>query len=114
MSFNPERFIEEKVAWLKSEIGREKAVAATSGGVDSTVTAVLGHKAVGKALTVVFLDDGLMREGEPEEVTSMLRGQGLHVELLDVKEDFFKALRGVVDPEEKRKAFREAFYQTLG
>jgi len=114
LSFNPERFIQKKVAWLKAEVGSEKAIAATSGGVDSTVTAVLGHRALGKALKVVFLDDGLMRQGEPKEVTSMLRAQGLQVALLDVKSEFFQALRGITDPEEKRKAFRERFYQTLG
>ncbi len=114
MSFNPEQFIREKVSWLRTEVGSERAIAATSGGVDSTVTAILGHRTVGKALTVVFLDDGLMREGEPEEATSMLRAQGLDVELLDVKVEFFQALKAITDPEEKRRAFRETFYQTLG
>jgi GMP synthase (glutamine-hydrolysing) len=64
MEFNPDVFIREKVSWLKKEIGAERVFAATSGGVDSTVSAVLTHRAVGKQTIVGFLDDGLMREGE--------------------------------------------------
>uniref|UniRef100_A0A7C3EVV2 GMP synthase (glutamine-hydrolyzing) n=1 Tax=Candidatus Methanomethylicus mesodigestus TaxID=1867258 RepID=A0A7C3EVV2_9CREN len=113
LSFNAERFISEKIEELRREIGGAKAFAATSGGVDSTVSAVLAHRAIGARLTVGFLDDGLMREGEPEAVVSRLRGMGLNAKLYDVREPFFRALKGLTDPEEKRKAFREAFYRTL-
>jgi len=81
MGFNPDSFIEEKVSWLKKAIGDSKAFAATSGGVDSTVSAVLGHRAVGKRTVVGFLDDGLMREGEPEDVVARLKSLGLNVKL---------------------------------
>lgn len=113
MAFDPDTFIEEKVRWLKEELGSEKAFAATSGGVDSTVSAMLAHKAVGKRAIVAFLDDGLMREGEPEDVVEKLKGMGLNAKLYRVQEPFFKALEGLTDPEEKRKAFRKTFYETL-
>jgi len=113
VKFNPEFFINEKVEWLRKEIGDEKAFAATSGGVDSTVAAALANKAVGKRAIVAFLDDGLMREGEPEDVVAKLKALGLNAKLLRVQEPFFKALKGLIDPEEKRKAFRETFYRTL-
>lgn len=113
MVFDPEAFIEKKVSWLKKSIGEEKAFAATSGGVDSTVSAVLAHKAIGKRAVVGFLDDGLMREGEPEAVVSKLKALGLNAKLYRVQEPFFKAFKGLTDPEEKRKAFRETFYRTF-
>lgn len=113
MAFDPDTFIEDKVRWLKEELGSEKAFAATSGGVDSTVSAMLAHKAVGKRAIVAFLDDGLMREGEPEDVVEKLKGMGLNAKLFRVQEPFFKALKGLTDPEEKRKAFRKTFYETL-
>jgi len=112
--FNPREFISEKVSWLRAEIKSMKAAAAASGGVDSTVTAMLGHKAVGEKLTVLFLDDGLMRDGEPDSVVTRYKQLGLNAKLCDVKHDFFEALKGVVDPEAKRKAFRSTFYTVLG
>ena len=113
MSFEPAKFIEEKVNWLRNEIGTDTAFAATSGGVDSTVGAMLAHKAVGKRAIVAFLDDGLMREGEPEEVVGRLQKLGLNAKLYRNEDPFFKALKGLSDPEEKRKAFRATFYRTL-
>lgn len=113
MVFDAERFISEKVEFLRREIGDAKAFAATSGGVDSTVSAVLAHKAIGTNLTVGFLDDGLMREGEPAAVVSRLKAMGLNAKLYEVSEPFFSALKGLTDPEEKRKAFRGAFYKSL-
>ncbi|MEM3692549.1 MAG: glutamine-hydrolyzing GMP synthase [Candidatus Bathyarchaeia archaeon] len=113
-SFDPKSFITERILWLKETIGREKAVVATSGGVDSVTTAVLAHHAIGDRLTVVFLDDGLMRKSEPEHVTDFLKSLGLNVKLLEVSKEFFDGLKGVTDPEEKRKVFRETFYKVLG
>ncbi len=107
------KFIDEKVAWIKGKVGEEKAVVATSGGVDSMVTAVLGHRALGERLSVVFLDDGLMRKNEPEQVKKVLAGLGIKLRIYDVKDRFFAALKGKTDPEEKRKAFRETFYSTF-
>jgi len=113
MGFDPEAFIAEKVNWLKKTIGEGKAFAATSGGVDSTVSAVLAHKAIGRKVVVGFLDDGLMREGEPEAVVGKLKALRLNAKLYRVQEPFFKAFKGLTDPEEKRKAFRETFYRTF-
>jgi len=109
----PEKFIEEKVEWLKKTIGNKKAIVATSGGVDSMTTALLGHRAIGDRLKVIFLEDGLMRKGEPEQVADNLKHLGITLNIYDVGDDFFAALRGKVDPEEKRKAFRETFYRVF-
>ncbi|MEM2878850.1 MAG: ATP-binding protein [Candidatus Hadarchaeales archaeon] len=111
--FEPNSFLKEKIEWIRGEVGDEKAVAATSGGVDSMVTAVLGHRAIGDRLSVVFLDDGLMRKGEPEQVKKVLKAQGIGLKIHDVSSRFFAALEGKTDPEEKRKAFRETFYETF-
>jgi len=111
--FDPRSFIKEKIEWIRKEVGGDKAVAATSGGVDSVVTAVLGHRAIGDQLTVVFLDDGLMRKDEPEQVRKVLKAQGISLEIHNVSDSFFAALKGKIDPEEKRKAFRETFYRTF-
>ncbi len=110
--FDTQRFIDETIQALKREVDGP-AVAACSGGIDSTTTAVLGCRALGERLTAVFLDDGLMREGEPEAVVSMLSKLGLKVKLYDVSAKFFEALKGITDPELKRKAFRSTFYHTL-
>ncbi|MEM1688883.1 MAG: glutamine-hydrolyzing GMP synthase [Candidatus Hadarchaeales archaeon] len=107
------RFIEEKKEWIRRTVGEDKAVVATSGGVDSMTTAVLGHKALGEKLSVVFLDDGLMRKKEPEQVKKTLASLGIKLKIYDVKDKFFSALKGKTDPEEKRKAFRETFYTTF-
>lgn len=107
------RFIEEKTEWIKQMVGEDRAVVATSGGVDSMTTAVLGHKALGEKLSVVFLDDGLMRKNEPEQVKKTLAPLGIKLKIYDVKDRFFSALKGKTDPEEKRKVFRETFYTTF-
>jgi GMP synthase (glutamine-hydrolysing) len=111
--FDAKQFIKEKIEWIRKEVGGEKAIAAVSGGVDSSVTAILGFRALKDNLTVVFLDDGLMREGEPEAVTKIFKDMGIPTKLYDVKEKFFRVMRNLTDPEEKRKAFRQTFYETL-
>lgn len=111
--FDAKQFVKEKVDWIRQEVGDERAIVAASGGVDSSVTAVLGFKALKDKLTVVFLDNGLMREGEPEAVTKIFRDMGIKTKLYDVKEKFFKAMKKLTDPEEKRKAFRQTFYESL-
>lgn len=110
---NPDKFIEEKVAEIKKEVGGKTAVAAVSGGVDSSTTALLAYQALKDRLKVVFLDDGLMREGEAKSVAETLGSVGIDVKVYSVQEAFFRALKGLTDPEAKRKAFRETFYQTL-
>ncbi|NHV98470.1 MAG: glutamine-hydrolyzing GMP synthase subunit GuaA [Thaumarchaeota archaeon] len=111
--FNAREFIEEKTGFLRREVGGETAIVALSGGVDSSVVAVLGFKAVGGNLRAVFLDDGFMRIGEAEKTSRVFRNLGISVEVHDVQKDFLKALKGIRDAEEKRKAFRETFYETF-
>lgn len=108
------KFIQEQILKIKNKVGEQKAVVACSGGVDSTTCTILGHKALGDRLLAVFIDDGLMREGEPEKVVSFLKKFGVRTKLIRVRRRFFKALKGKIDPEKKRKAFREVFYRVLG
>lgn len=101
---------------MRRALGGEMALIAVSGGVDSTVSAVITHRAIGDNLVCVFVDDNFMRLGEPERVKATLSAPPLNlpVKVLDERERFMEALKGLDDAEEKRKAFREAFYQTLG
>lgn len=108
------KFIEEQNLQIKSQIGNQRAIVACSGGVDSTACTILSHRAIGKRLTAVFVDGGFMREGEPGEVVGLLRSFGVRTRLLRVQRRFFKALKGKIDPERKRKVFRDTFYRVLG
>lgn len=112
--FEPEKFIERQVDEVKETIGDEKAVIATSGGVDSTVCAVLTYRAIGDRAVIVFIDDGLMREGEAEQVTNFFKALNMNTRRVDAATEFFDALKGITEPEEKRKAFRNTFYSVLG
>jgi len=112
--FEPAKFIEGSLPKLRAQIGSRGALIALSGGVDSTVAAALVNKAIGKQLRALFLDTGLMREGEPEQVREKMHEIGIDVEVRDVSEEFFEALTGLSDAEEKRKAFRETFYNVFG
>lgn len=114
MAFNADKFIAEKKKELQCRVGSSTAICATSGGVDSMVCAFLAHRALGRNLIAVFIDDGLMREGEPQAVTSILRKRGIRTVTVRAAKDFFRALEGREDPEEMRKAFRDTFYKTLG
>ena len=113
--FDPEKFINERVDEIREIVGDARALIAVSGGVDSTTCAALTHAAIGDDLLCVILDDAFMREGEPERVAQLLSQPplGLPVKILDVRERFLTALKGLTDAEEKRKAFRETFYETL-
>ena len=108
-------FVKAQVKMIEEALGNEKALIAVSGGVDSTVSAILTHKALGDNLICAFIDDNFMRLGEPDRVKAMLSAPPLNlpVGILNERERFMKALKGLVDAEDKRKAFRETFYQTL-
>lgn len=108
------KFIKNKIKEIKKIVGSNKALVACSGGVDSTTCTILAQKALGSKLLAVFIDDGLMREKEPEKVAKILKSLGVKVKIVKVQNRFFEALKGVVNPEEKRKVFREVFYQVLG
>jgi GMP synthase (glutamine-hydrolysing) len=107
------KFIEEQSAELKKTVGGGLAINALSGGVDSAVCTVLGHRALGKQLKTVFVDNAIMREGEPQRVVSAFAAMGIPVELVDARADFLGALKGLTDPEEKRKAITSTFYQKV-
>jgi len=109
-----ENFIKEKQEEIKARANSSKVISAISGGVDSVTCTVLAHRVIPEQLKVVFIDDGLMREKEPETVADRMKGQGIQVEIVNAQEEFFSALRGKDDPEEKRKAFRDTFYRVFG
>jgi GMP synthase (glutamine-hydrolysing) len=107
--WTPSAFIDETVAELKSQLGSDKVVMGLSGGVDSTVAAFLIHKAIGQNLHCIFVDNGLLRKNEFEEVLSSYKDLGLNVKGVDAKDRFYAALKGLSEPEAKRKAIGKAF-----
>ena len=112
MVFDPQKFIEEKIFELKGQV-KGKAIIACSGGVDSTVAAVLMNDAIGENLLGVFVDTGYMRKGEAETVNRMLKEMGLNFKVIDAKDEFILALKGVINPEEKRKIIGEKFIRVF-
>jgi GMP synthase (glutamine-hydrolysing) len=108
-----EDFISEKIKEIKDTIGDGTAINAISGGVDSSTVTMLGHRALGNKLKTVFVQNGLMREGEPEQVAGFFRTLGVSVEVVDAHEQFFAALKGITDPEEKREAVTQTFYKNV-
>ena len=103
-------FVEEQIAQIKQTVGDAKAINALSGGVDSSLVTVLGHRALGDKLKTVFVDSALMREGEPQRVVDIFASLGIPVDLVDAREEFLSALAGLTDPEEKRQAVTDTFY----
>jgi GMP synthase (glutamine-hydrolysing) len=111
---NLKAFVERKIEEIRKTTGGEKAISALSGGVDSSTCTVLAARALGQNLKSIFIDDGLMREKEPERVRKIFRELGIKVDILNAHDEFFAALEGKIDPEEKRKAFRHVFYSVFG
>lgn len=107
---NYKRFIKEKIKEIKETVGQEKAISVLSGGVDSSTVTVLAYKTLGKKLKIVFIDNGLMRENEPENVVKNFKKLGIKVEVVSAKNEFFRALKGKTNPEEKRKIISDVFY----
>ncbi|MBN1842299.1 MAG: ExsB family transcriptional regulator [Deltaproteobacteria bacterium] len=110
---NIERFINEKVKEIKAVVGDGMAINALSGGVDSSTVTMLGHRALGSRLKTLFIENGLMREGESEQVTGFFRKLGVTVEVVDARKEFFAALKKITDPEEKREAITQTFYRNV-
>jgi GMP synthase (glutamine-hydrolysing) len=108
---NEQQFIEEKVAEIRAAVGEGTAINALSGGVDSSVVTMLGNRALGKQLRTVFIENGLMREGEPQRVAGIFKKLGVKVEIIDARKEFFAALKGITDPELKREAITQTFYK---
>ena len=107
------KFISDKEKEIASTVGDGMAINALSGGVDSSAVTMLGHKALGDRLKTYFIDNGLMREGEPEHIVSLFKSLGVSVELFDAKKTFFGELKGRTDPEDKREAITRAFYKDV-
>jgi GMP synthase (glutamine-hydrolysing) len=108
-NWTSEAFIESTVAQLKEKLGNDRVVMGLSGGVDSSVAAVLLHKAIGKNLFCIFIDNGLLRKNEFEEVLDSYKHLGLNIKGVDAKNQFYAALAGQTDPEKKRKAIGKTF-----
>ena len=109
----PAEFVEKAIKTMREALPRGRAVVACSGGVDSTVCAVLAHRAFSARANAVFLDTGFMRADEAPSVEKALAALGIPLEVVPVATRFFQALAGVTDPEEKRRRFRETFYAVL-
>ncbi|MDD2191724.1 MAG: glutamine-hydrolyzing GMP synthase [Bacteroidales bacterium] len=108
-NWTPDSFVETTIRNLKQELGEDKVVLGLSGGVDSSVAAILLHRAIGKNLNCIFVDNGLLRKNEFENVLESYKGLGLNVIGVDAKQLFYSALKGLTDPEKKRKAIGKTF-----
>ncbi|UII24726.1 glutamine-hydrolyzing GMP synthase [Fulvivirga maritima] len=108
-SWTPDIFVESTVTSLKEKLGDDKVVLGLSGGVDSSVAAVLIHQAIGSNLHCIFVDNGLLRKNEFEDVLDSYKHMGLNVKGVDAKDKFYTALEGLTDPEAKRKAIGKVF-----
>ena len=106
-------FVEEQIAFIRELVGSGIAINALSGGVDSSVVTVLGHRSLSDRLKTVFIDNGLMRKGEPERVVKIFADMGIPVERVDARADFLSALKGLTDPEDKRNAITFTFYSKV-
>jgi GMP synthase (glutamine-hydrolysing) len=109
MDWTPDSFIETTVADLQEKIGNDRVILGLSGGVDSSVAAMLLHKAIGKNLHCIFVDNGLLRKNEFEQVLESYKDMGLNVKGVNASERFYKELSGLTDPELKRKAIGKVF-----
>ncbi len=110
---NPALFIDEKVREIRNAVGEGIAINALSGGVDSSVVTLLGHKALGERLRTVIVENGIMREGEVEKVVKSFSELGVKVEIIEARQEFFHALTGITDPEKKREAITRTFYKDV-
>ncbi len=110
---DPERFIEQKVSEISRTVGDNLAVNALSGGVDSSTVTLLAHRALGDKLRNYFIENGLMRDREPERIVSLFEGLGVKVKLVKAEDQFLNALKGITDPEEKREAITRVFYRDV-
>jgi len=110
--FDAEEFIEKAVDEIKGKV-KGKAVIATSGGVDSTVAAKIGSMALGDRIVAIYVDTGYMRKGEGEKVKKIVEGMGIKLRYVDASKEFYEALKGVIDPEQKRKIIGEKFIRVF-
>ena len=107
--WTPDSFVEETIKDLQTKLGHDKVILGLSGGVDSTVAAILLHKAIGENLHCIFVDNGLLRKDEFETVLESYKGMGLNIKGISAADKFYEALKGLTDPELKRKAIGKVF-----
>ena len=107
--WTPDSFVEETIKDLQTKLGNDKVILGLSGGVDSTVAAILLHKAIGENLHCIFVDNGLLRKDEFETVLESYKGMGLNIKGISAADKFYEALKGLTDPELKRKAIGKVF-----
>jgi len=112
-NWTPDSFVESTVKSIQEKVGNDKVVLGLSGGVDSSVAAVLLHKAIGKNLYCIFVNNGLLRKNEFKSVLTQYEGMGLNVKGVDASNRFLSALSGLSDPEKKRKAIGNAFIEVF-
>jgi len=112
-TLNTQEFIKEKAAEIAATVGDGVAINALSGGVDSSAVTMLGHKALGSRLKTYFIDNGIMRENEPQQIVDIFKNLGVKVEIIDAKDKFFAAMKGIEDPEQKREAVTQTFYKDV-
>ena len=110
---NPAKFVEDSINEIKAQVGSDTVVLGLSGGVDSTVTALLVNRAIGKNLVCIFVDHGLLRKNEFEDVLAHYNGMGLNVTGVRAADRFFAACKGITDPELKRKAIGKTFIEVF-
>jgi GMP synthase (glutamine-hydrolysing) len=110
---NYPQFIQEQITAIQQQVGRSRAINAVSGGVDSSVVTVLAHRALGPQLKTLFVENALMREGEPQRVVGVFAKLGIPVEVVDARAAFLGALKGLTDPEQKRQAITDTFYRDV-
>lgn len=110
---NYQAFVEEQISFIRESVGNNLAINALSGGVDSSVVTVLGNRAIDDRLKTVFIDNALMRKGEPERVVKIFSEMGIPVRRMDARAEFLNALKDLTDPEEKRNAITRTFYSTV-
>jgi GMP synthase (glutamine-hydrolysing) len=107
------KFVKDQIRSLRASVGKAIAINALSGGVDSSVVTVLGHRALGDRLKTYFIDNALMRDGEPRRVVKRVAHMGIPVQLVDARKEFLRALKGITDPEKKRQAITDTFYSKV-
>ena len=112
-ALDAKKFISEKSKEISQAVGDGLAINALSGGVDSSAVTMLGHKALGGRLKTYFINNGLMRHNEPQQIVELFGKLGVRVEILDAQDKFFRALKGITDPEEKREAVTQTFYKDV-
>ncbi len=109
----PATFRAERVTEIRAAVGEGLAINALSGGVDSSTVTLLGYRALGKRLKTVFIENGLMRAGEAKRVVGLFRKLKVPVEVVDARAEFFAALKGITDPEDKRESISQTFYREV-